>query len=103
MAGHKRPGLWSPEARTDLFAIWSYYHEEADEHTADKIFRAIVEKSQMLERHPFGGRPRDELRAGLRSLLSDPYVIFYRIHSDGAEIVRVLHGRMDLDEVFRDE
>jgi toxin ParE1/3/4 len=100
MAARKRPVLWSPEARVDLFAIWSYYSNEAGENTADKMTRALLEKSKILEGHPFSGRPRDELRAGMRSLLSDPYVIFYRIHSDGAEIVRVLHGRQDLDEIF---
>jgi len=54
----------------------------------------------MLERHPFSGRPRDGLRPGLRSLLADPHVIFYRVQNDTAEIVRVLHGRQDLDELF---
>ena len=57
----------------------------------------------MLERHPFGGRSRDELRAGLRSLLSDPYVIFYRVRDGVPEIVRVLHGRRDLDAIFAEE
>lgn len=100
MAGRRRPILWSPEARLDLFGVWSYYRDEAGENTADKVVRAIVEKSRMLERHLFGGRPRDELRAGMRSLLSEPYVIFYRAQNDTPEIVRILHGSQDLEEIF---
>ncbi len=100
MAGRKRPVLWSPEARVDLFAIWNCYREEAGEAVADKVVRAIIEKSELLERHPFGGRLRDALRPGMRSLLIDPYVIFYRLQKDVPEIVRVLHGHQDLDEIF---
>jgi plasmid stabilization system protein ParE len=39
------------------------------------------------------------LRAGLRSLIAHPYVVFYRI-DDALMVVtvlRILHGRMDLD------
>jgi hypothetical protein len=55
MAGPEHAVLWSPEARVDLFAIWSYYRDEAGENTADKIVRAITGKSAILDRHPFGG------------------------------------------------
>jgi plasmid stabilization system protein ParE len=30
----------------------------------------------------------------------NPHVVFYRVTNDGAEIVRVLDGRRDLDEIF---
>jgi toxin ParE1/3/4 len=103
MAGRKRPVLWSPEARVDLFAIWNYYREEAGEAVADKVVRAMIEKSELLERHPFSGRSRDALRPGMRSLLIDPYVIFYRLQKNIPEIVRVLHGRQDLDDIFSEE
>jgi toxin ParE1/3/4 len=57
----------------------------------------------MLKEHPRAGRARDEIRPGLRSVASRSYVVFYRIRSDTAEIVRVLDGRRDLDEIFADD
>jgi len=68
----------------------------------DTIVRAIGEASQMLEEHPLAGRTRDEIRPGLRSVLASPYVIFYRVNGDIAELVRILDGRRDIDEIFSD-
>jgi toxin ParE1/3/4 len=100
MAESSRLVIWSSQARTDLSEIWSYYFQVAGQLTADKIIRQIVERSRLLEDHPLGGRSRDELRPGLRSLVARPHVIFYRVVHDRAEIVRVLDGRRDLDEIF---
>lgn len=49
MAGPNRPVIWSPEARADLFHIWSYYREAAGEAVADKLVRAIHAKCRILE------------------------------------------------------
>jgi len=72
----------------------------AGQHTADKIAREIDQACLLLEDHPFAGRARAEVRPGLRSIAASPYVVFYRITDDVAEIVRVLDGRRDLDEIF---
>ena len=61
---------------------------------------AFDEACRLLEDHPFGGRSRNEIRPGLRSVVASPHVVFYRVTNDVAEIVRVLDGRRDLDEVF---
>ena len=57
----------------------------------------------MLDNHPFAGRDRDEVRPGLGSIVASPHVVFYRVNNDVAEIVRVLDGRRDLDEIFAHE
>jgi len=103
MAASRTTVRWSPEARADLFEIWSYYRNEASESVADKIVHGIVERTRQLAEFPLTGRTRDELRAGLRSLAASPHVIFYRVRSEVPEIVRVLHGRRDLDEIFAEE
>jgi plasmid stabilization system protein ParE len=56
-----------------------------------------------LNRHLFSGRPRDEIRPGLRSRATGTHVIFYRVKDDVAEIVRVLDGRRDLERIFDDD
>jgi toxin ParE1/3/4 len=100
MVDPRRPIDWSPEARTDLSEIWNYYVNVAGRNTADKIVGEIDELCQLLEEHPFAGRARDEVRYGLRSIAARPHVVFYRVKNDVAEIVRVLDGRRDLDEIF---
>jgi toxin ParE1/3/4 len=104
MAGASRPVIWSPEARTDLSDIWTYYIQVAGRQTADNIIRGIDHACRLLEDHPYGGRARDEIRPGLRSVVARPHVVFYRVTEDEtAEIVRVLDGRRDLEEIFADE
>jgi toxin ParE1/3/4 len=99
----RRPPIWSSHALTDLSDIWDYYAKIAGRHTADKIVYEIGEACRILEDHPFAGRGRNEVRPGLRSVVARPHVIFYRVKNDVAEIVRVLDGRRDLDEIFAHE
>jgi toxin ParE1/3/4 len=100
MAENRRPIVWSSDARSDLAEIWDYHVTIAGPHTANRIVREIGERCHLLEDHPFAGRARDEVRPGLRSLVANPYVIFYRVAESVTEIVRVLDGRRDLDEIF---
>jgi len=66
---------------------------------ADKIVRQIAERCHPLENHPFGGRSRDEIRPGLGAIATRLHVIFYRVLEGRAEIIRVLDGRRDIDEI----
>jgi toxin ParE1/3/4 len=101
MAARKRPLIWSPEARADLSDIWNYYARVAARDTANDIVRQIAQTCQLLEDHPYSGRSRDEVGPGLRSLTANPYVVFYRVtKNDVAEIVRIIDGRRDIDEIF---
>lgn len=45
-------------------------------------------------------RHRDELHPGLQSFPVGKYLIFYMPIRGGIEIVRVLHGMMDIDAFF---
>jgi toxin ParE1/3/4 len=103
MTGRNRPVIWSPEARADLFEIWNYYARVAGRQTADNVVRDIGEVCRLIEDHRFGGRARDALHPGLRSIASRPNVVFYRVHGDAVEIVRILDGRRDVDEIFADD
>lgn len=100
MAARRRQALWSPEALNDLSNIWDYYARVAGATTADKLFRDIRGVVTTLEEHHFSGRARDEVRSGLYSFATSPHVVFYRVVDDRPEIVRVLDGRRDIDEIF---
>jgi len=96
MQKHKTKILWSAESVDDLNAIWDYYVLVAGMHTAENIIYDIYKTSSFLREYPLGGRVREEIYKGLRSVSVSPHVVFYRIKDCNVEIVRVLDGRMDI-------
>jgi toxin ParE1/3/4 len=103
MAEHKPPIIWSPEALNDIDHLWDYYARVAGRATADKIIREIAKAATAIDDFPLAGRAREEIRAGLRSLTATPHIVFYRLTNDRPEIVRVLDGRRDIEEIFSDD
>jgi toxin ParE1/3/4 len=49
------------------------------------------------------GRPREDLRPGLRSIAVERYVLFYRVSAAAVEILRVLHSSRDMDAILRED
>jgi toxin ParE1/3/4 len=103
MPRRKRILIWSPEAEQDLFDIWHYLRSEASARTAEKYLRSIHRACERVRLRPLSGRARDEVMPELRSVLVSPYVVFYRVTELSVDIVRVLHGRRDLDAIFADD
>jgi len=103
MAARERHIIWSPEAEADLAHIWNYYREVAGIGVAESRVRAIGEACLVLDQHPLAGRKRDEIRPELRSFVASPHVIFYRVIGDSTQIIRVLDGRRDIEEIFADD
>jgi toxin ParE1/3/4 len=91
---------WSPEAEQDLLAIWIHVAREASPDVADEQLRSVDRACEVLAEWPHSGRARDELFRGVRSIVVDPYVVFYRVGNSAIEIIRVLHGRRDVDAIF---
>jgi toxin ParE1/3/4 len=46
------------------------------------------------------GQQRDELLPGMRCFSLSNYVIFFRATASGVEIVRVVHGARNIEELF---
>jgi len=89
----------SPRAREDLLEIWSYVAEES-ETNADGFIDKIHETMELLAGQPGLGRHREELAPGIQSFPVGRYIIFYRVLSNAIEIVRVLHGARDIENIF---
>jgi len=64
---------------------------------ADSVIDAITERFYLLSQFPRMGRPRADLRPGLRSFPVGQYVIIYTIEGADVEILHVFHGRQDID------
>ncbi|MCK6451654.1 MAG: type II toxin-antitoxin system RelE/ParE family toxin [Alphaproteobacteria bacterium] len=103
MSFGRRSSLWSPEALADVDAIWDCYDRVAGRGVANRIVREIEAAALTIEAHPFAGRSRDELRPGYRSIAATPHVMFYRVVGGDAEILRVLDGRRDIEDILADD
>ena len=86
------------EAQRDLDDIWVFIAQK-DVDAARRMLAAIRERFPPLGRFPELGRSAD-FAPDLRRFAAPPYVIFCRPVEGGVEIVRVLHGARNLDEVF---
>ena len=102
MPGKRRRVLWAPKSTHDLQDVWRYFARVASPEIADKLVREIEQAGERLADQALMGRARDEVMPGLRTVLVNPYTVFYRV--DGTvEIVRVLHERRNVGEVIQRE
>jgi len=90
----------SDQADADLLQIYKFLAERNPD-AAESLSREINRKFQNLGDFPFIGRDRSTLAEGMRSIVTYPYVIFYMVEHDRIAIVRVLHGRRDIDAEFQ--
>ena len=87
------------EAGADVDEIWLFIAQD-DPHAADRFHDILLSKFAMLGKQPLIGRERDDLSPGLRSFAVGNYVIFYRDKAEFLEIMRVLHGARDIENII---
>lgn len=98
----------SPRAKRDLVEALEFTTQRWGADQARRYADLIEEALETIAAHPERGKPRDEIRAGIRSLhIGQPgrparHVLFYRISSTGdVEIIRSLHDAMDFGQHLR--
>ena len=87
----------SLRARSDILGIHSYLAEHSFA-AADRMLASFSRRFDELREFPFLGPDRSELRASIRGLLIDGYIAFYLVEVDRIVIVRVIDGRMDIEQ-----
>lgn len=77
--------------------VWQ--HIAQDNPTAARIqIKTILEHVDLLRSFPDMGLERTRLAPELRSIVEHPYVVFCYSRGDRIEIVRVIHGRQDIEQ-----
>jgi toxin ParE1/3/4 len=86
-------------ASLDLEEIHDYI---AADHpaAAARWLEKLREQCRRLAEVPGMGRIREDLAPGLRSFPSGSYLIIYQEIEGGIEVVRVIHGARQLDDLF---
>jgi toxin ParE1/3/4 len=94
---------FSEVATWDMAEIASYFDERSDS-VSERFYRAVDETVEMLCRNPEMGErlrvdPSGQIRVRTVSCFKN-YLIFYRRTDAALEIIRVLHGARDYDNMF---
>jgi toxin ParE1/3/4 len=92
---------FSPEAEEDLAEAADYLDRESgNPDFGDRLNDDFDHLTDLIAANPLMGRARPELQKGLRGFPHGSYTIFWRLHDDHVEIVRVLHQRQDVEREF---
>jgi toxin ParE1/3/4 len=97
--------ILSEYVEPELEDIWGYIALDNIE-AADRFLDAAYATLQNLARMPGMGRPRRFSGKTLSELRSfrvkgfDNYLIFYRLISDGIEVLHILHGARDIESFW---
>ena len=94
----------APQAAADLDDVWYCVAKESGSlEIAGRLIDSITNRFLLLARQPYLGRSRDDdFGVGSRSFAVGEYVIVYRVTNGDVTIVRVVHGRRDIEAWFAD-
>jgi toxin ParE1/3/4 len=93
------------QARDDLKQIRRYIaRESGSKEVAARFFKKLDRECRRLASLPGTmGRARPELGEGIRSIPYGNYVILFRYNGPYLEIVSILEGHRDIEEIFGQE
>jgi toxin ParE1/3/4 len=94
--------LLTSAAKSDLSDIWSYVAERSSStEVANRLIDTITNRLLLLASQPDLGRSRnEEFGRQRRSFAVGEYVIVYRIQDLNVVILRIVHGKRDLESLF---
>jgi toxin ParE1/3/4 len=92
----------APRAEADLDDIWLYVAKESGSmNAATRLIDSITDRFLFLASFPSAGRARDlDFGVGCRSFPVGEYIIIYCVEDQDIFILRVVHGRRDLEAIF---
>ena len=85
------------QAIDDLNNIWKYTAEKWSINQANTYYASIQRACSSIGENPTIGKAYEDVMSNLLGLRTGKHIIFYLTGStDRIEIIRILHGRMDL-------
>jgi len=100
MSGYR----FTNKAVEDLTQIWNYTIIKWSENQADIYYHMLLDNCQELARKPGLGKDYSEITQNLLGIKAGRHIIFYRrIEGNKIEIIRILHGQMDLKRKIKEK
>lgn len=94
---------FTPQARDDLFEIWSYIARDNPQ-AADRVEQAIYEACQLLSDSPLAGTVRKDLTSlPLRFWLVSQFPNYFIVYDPAAkplEVIRILHRARNIPSII---
>jgi plasmid stabilization system protein ParE len=92
----------APQAALDLVEIWRYIKEQSTITLADRVDSTIRERMAFLAGAPCAGHSRKDLtEQNVKFFPVYSYLIVYRAETDPLQIVSILHGRRDVEQILK--
>lgn len=98
-----------PRARLDLIEQFTYFAEREGVTLAERYLAAVDATFVHLAEHPRSGVAYNSGVAALEGVRRFPvrgfenYLIFYSLQKRSIDVIRVLHGARDIDNLFARE
>ena len=100
----KKKIVWSQDASDDLIEIVTYIKEKSGNNIASEIYKRIINHVEKIDVFPEIGRIVPELLSigviDIRELIETPWRIFYRVLLDEIQIISVIDGRRNVEEIL---
>ena len=91
----------SKEALKDIDAIWLYTLENWSLEQADRYYNLIMDEIEYISCHFEAGYDFGKIRNGYRFSKIKSHLVFYKKAKTGEiEIVRILHEKMDIENML---
>ena len=94
---------FSNKAIDDLNSIWLYTFENWSEQQADFYYNEIIAACKSISTSVINtDREYIEIQKGLKCRRCHKHLIFYKLSSENtAEIIRILHEKMDIENIIQ--
>ena len=96
------PFVITKMAVSDLAEIWLYTVEKWSVEQADRHYNLIFEEINYICKNTNTGKSMEHVRKGYRASKVKSHLIFYRVLNDTVEVIRILHERMDTENILKD-
>lgn len=94
--------VFTPEARDQLDDLHDYIAKAADEDIATGFAEGIIDHIATLSEFPERGTPREDLRAGLRTMTWRRRVtIAFVVEESDAVVIGIFYGGRDFETLLR--
>ena len=93
----------APQAANDLAQIWRYINKQSSVEMADRVESVIRDKILYLSKTPGAGHSRKDLTdEAVKFFPAYSYLIVYRPETKPLQIVSILHGHRDVEQILKD-
>jgi len=93
----------SKKAIKDLNDIWIYTNSKWSLEQADRYYNLLINEFEYISNNFMTGKSMEHIKTGYRASIVKSYIVIYRkTENDIAEIIRILHQSMDIENRIKE-